>query len=180
MPKESIREDLRATAYAVDCRSDQSSLPKALLYVYAHISIFKESRLNQSPSPSLTENSLLFGFGKRENPARTGGAEWVLFFQRKIVNNQVGLKLIRISQPLLLISKDRIELCEELKLVSNNRSHFYDCEENVKQATLDFLRFLFCSFFDSIYSGPLTLQIKIRMADTFQPVVLLADYHDSI
>ena len=30
--KESIREDLRATAYAVDCRSDQSSLPKALLY----------------------------------------------------------------------------------------------------------------------------------------------------
>jgi len=37
--KESIREDLRATALAADCRSDQSSLPKALLYTYAQSSI---------------------------------------------------------------------------------------------------------------------------------------------
>tara|TARA_B100000530_G_scaffold214736_1_gene137757 strand:- start:407 stop:622 length:216 start_codon:yes stop_codon:yes gene_type:complete len=61
-------------------------------------------------------------------------------------------------------------------LVSNNRSHFYEREENVKEAVGDFLRILFLCFFNSILPRELTLDLKIRMAGGFETVVLFAEY----
>lgn len=61
-------------------------------------------------------------------------------------------------------------------LVSNNRGHFYGREENVKRASIDFPRILFCCFFISNLVGALTLVLKIRMADTVKSLVLFADY----
>jgi len=65
-------------------------------------------------------------------------------------------------------------------LVSNNRSHFYDCEENVKEAVGDFLGILFFIFFYSILPRALTLDLKIRMAGGFETVVLFANYNHGI
>ena len=77
-------------------------------------------------------------------------------------------------------SKVRNELREEPMLVSNNRGHSHDCEENVKQALGDFLRILFSRFFYSILPRALTVDLKIRMAGGFETVVLFANYNHKV